>query len=169
MALVLAPDSIVAEGAHWTLAVNHNQNLLGKIILVARRPVESVTELDNDEWCDLLHQVRRVCAALDELFQPDRYNHAFLMNLDAQVHLHVVPRYREQRIWDGEVFSDPHFGALFGPSSESSKGVTSHTWPTRSGTRCPETDPLSLAEVVGQRRPAGRRSAVRTSRSTSCG
>ncbi len=36
------------------------------------------------------------------------------MNVDAQVHLHVVPRYREARTWNGHTLTDPHFGQLFG-------------------------------------------------------
>jgi diadenosine tetraphosphate (Ap4A) HIT family hydrolase len=56
----------------------------------------------------------RVTKALDALFQPDQYNFAFLMNADAQVHLHVVPRYRSGRGWCGQMFTDPHFGELYG-------------------------------------------------------
>jgi diadenosine tetraphosphate (Ap4A) HIT family hydrolase len=48
------------------------------------------------------------------LFAPDLYNHAFLMNEDRQVHLHVVPRYKSERSWSGETFTDQHWGALFG-------------------------------------------------------
>lgn len=43
-------------------------------------------------WGDLRDGVPH-SAAIDGLFAPDLYNHAFLMNEDRQVHLHVVPRY----------------------------------------------------------------------------
>ena len=36
------------------------------------------------------------------------------MNLDAHVHLHVVPRYASAREWRGETYTDPHHGSLFG-------------------------------------------------------
>jgi len=111
--ITLLPESIVEETAHWTLAVNRNQNLLGKLMLVARRPVTSVVELQADEWLELRHEMGRARAALDALFQPDHYNHAFLMNIDAEVRLHIVPRYRADREWSGAVFSDPHYGVLF--------------------------------------------------------
>jgi diadenosine tetraphosphate (Ap4A) HIT family hydrolase len=114
VALVLGPETLVTAGPLWTVAVNRNQNLLGKTVLVANRPVESVTALRPDEWADLHRQIARVTVALDELFEPDQYNHAFLMNADAHVHMHVVPRYRAERSWGGQVFSDPHFGSLFG-------------------------------------------------------
>jgi diadenosine tetraphosphate (Ap4A) HIT family hydrolase len=112
--LVLAPETPVTACPLWIVAVNRNQNLLGKTVLVVNRPVESVTALRPDEWADLHRQIARVTVALDELFAPDQYNHAFLMNADAHVHMHVVPRYRAVRSWGGQVFSDSHFGSLFG-------------------------------------------------------
>lgn len=115
MSIRLLPESVIDEAPSWTVVINRNQNLLGKVMLVARRPVTSVVALRDDEWLELHHEIERVCAALDALFQPDQYNHAFLMNIDAEVHLHVVPRYRQAREWRGEVFFDPHFGGLFGP------------------------------------------------------
>jgi diadenosine tetraphosphate (Ap4A) HIT family hydrolase len=114
MPIELLPESVISDGRFWTAAVNRNQNLLGKVLLVARREVHAVTDLDRDEWTDLHDEVRWICAALDALFQPDQYNHAFLMNIDSQVHLHVVPRYRSPRQWDGKTFDDPHVGELFG-------------------------------------------------------
>jgi diadenosine tetraphosphate (Ap4A) HIT family hydrolase len=118
MSLTLTPASIVSVGGLWTAAVNRNQNLLGKTMLVCRRPVVTVAALSADEWQDLHRQIGRLTGALDALFRPDQYNHAFLMNVDAQVHLHVVPRYRQARVWQGRTFTDPHFGTLFGTEQE---------------------------------------------------
>ncbi len=41
-------------------------------------------------------------------------NYAFLMNQDAQVHLHVVPRYSNSRLWGARTFTDAHWGESFG-------------------------------------------------------
>jgi diadenosine tetraphosphate (Ap4A) HIT family hydrolase len=114
VALSVAPETLIDAGPSWTLAVNRNQNLVGKTMAVANRHVESVTALEPDEWLDLHHQMSRVKTALDDLFHPDQYNYAFLMNADAQVHLHIVPRYRAERTWRGQTFADPHFGELYG-------------------------------------------------------
>jgi diadenosine tetraphosphate (Ap4A) HIT family hydrolase len=111
----LQPETIVEVGATWTIAVNVNQNLLGKTMLILNRRSDSVTDLTQEEWTDLHTQVRRLRVALDALFEPDQYNYAFLMNLDPQVHLHVVPRYRGIRRWGGLEFDDPHWGEVFGP------------------------------------------------------
>lgn len=105
---------VVERGALWTLALNRNQNLLGKSVLVLNRHRERVPDLTAEEWADLHPYAARATAALDGLFAPDAYNFAFLMNLDAHVHLHVVPRYASPREWRGEAYGDPHYGSLFG-------------------------------------------------------
>ncbi len=105
---------MVERGKLWTFAVNRNQNLLGKSVLVLNRHCERVSDLTAEEWADLHRHIARVTAALDDLFAPDGYNFAFLMNLDAHVHLHAVPRYASLREWRGETYSDPYYGSLFG-------------------------------------------------------
>jgi len=105
---------VVERGEIWTLAINRNQNLLGKSMLVLNHHREHVSELTPEEWAALHPYVTRVTAALDGLFAPDRYNLAFLMNLDVHVHLHVVPQNASPREWRGETYVDTHFGSLFG-------------------------------------------------------
>ena len=43
------PETIVEDGATWIVAVNTNQNLLGKTMLVLRRPCTSVVDLEDHE------------------------------------------------------------------------------------------------------------------------
>jgi diadenosine tetraphosphate (Ap4A) HIT family hydrolase len=99
--------------------VNRNQNLLGKCMVVLRRPCTAVTDLSADEWGALRDELRRLVPALDRLFRPDQVNHAFLMNEEAQVHLHVVPRYAGPREWRGRSFTDEHWGRVFGTEQRS--------------------------------------------------
>ena len=110
----LNPATIITEDELWTVAVNSNQNLLGKSMLVLRRPCSSVAQLADSEWMGAHVWIGRVCAAVDALFRPDLYNHCFLMNMDRQVHLHVIPRYASERHWEGQLFRDTHWGTLFG-------------------------------------------------------
>jgi len=86
-------------------------------MIVLNRQDTDVSRITTDEWIELRLQIIRVKGALDSLFKPDHYNYAFLMNQDAQVHLHVIPRYRGQREWNGELFEDPYFGSMARPES----------------------------------------------------
>jgi diadenosine tetraphosphate (Ap4A) HIT family hydrolase len=107
--VTLAPETIIERGDLWTVALNRNQNLLGKVMLVLNRPLEQVILLREDEWADLHRQMRRFTLALTAAFQPDHFNYAFLQNQDRQVHLHVIPRYAASRTIAGETFADPDY------------------------------------------------------------
>ena len=113
---------VVERGELWTLALNRNQDLPGKSILVLNRHCERVSDVATEEWASLHPYAKRVTSALDTLFAPDLYNLAFLLNFDAHVHLHVVPRYASPVEWRGETYTDEHYGSLFGkeqlPASE---------------------------------------------------
>ena len=114
MRLTLSPETVVQERPAWTIAVNRNQDLLGKTMLVLQRTCEAVHEINEEEWKLLRVEIRRLVPAIKRLFQPDQFNFAFLMNLDAQVHLHVVPRYVSPRRWHGREFTDANWGRAFG-------------------------------------------------------
>jgi diadenosine tetraphosphate (Ap4A) HIT family hydrolase len=112
--LVLAPETVIHRGAVWTMAVNRNQNLLGKTMIVLERPCSAVIDLQPSEWAGLHAELRLLIPALTRRFAPDQFNISFLMNEDAQVHLHVLPRYRSERTWRGQVFADPDWGSAVG-------------------------------------------------------
>lgn len=115
MTLSLLPESVIEARPSWTLAVNRNQDLLGKTMLVLRRRCTSVIDIAPDEWALLRDELRRLVPAIARLFRPDQFNFAFLMNVDSQVHLHVVPRYASSRRWHDWTFTDQHWGEAFGP------------------------------------------------------
>ncbi len=108
------PETVIEEREHWTLAVNRNQDLLGKTMVVLRRPCVEVVGIDRLEWSSLMNELQRLVPTLTTLFAPDQFNFAFLMNMDAQVHMHVVPRYSSVRQWRGHQFDDQHWGSAFG-------------------------------------------------------
>jgi hypothetical protein len=55
---------------------------------------------------DLHTHLQRTHRALDQLLNPDTYDHAFHMSRSHQVYMEVVPRYRTARHWLGETFED---------------------------------------------------------------
>lgn len=100
---------VLARSQYWRLILNHNQNLLGKCFLVARRHVEPVPALTDDEWHDLHGQIGITTGALQQAFQPDHFNYVFLQNQDRHAHLHIIPRYASARTFAGIEFEDPGY------------------------------------------------------------
>ena len=116
--LQLIPETVIEERQLWTLAVNRNQHLLGRSMIVLRRDCTAVVDVEDHEWVNLKHELRRLVGAVTALFSPDQLNYAFLMNVDAQVHLHVIPWYASARRWRGLVFEDVHWGSAFGDEQQ---------------------------------------------------
>lgn len=83
-------------------------------MIVIRRDCTAVVDVQDDEWANLRHELRRLVGALTALFNPVQLNYAFRMNVDAQVHLHVIPRYATACHWRGLVFADVHWRSAFG-------------------------------------------------------
>jgi diadenosine tetraphosphate (Ap4A) HIT family hydrolase len=111
------PRDLVGAWEHWHVVVNHNQNYLGKVMLVLRRHATDVTALTIDEQAELWRLLGDVKTALLGAFQPDHFNYAFLMNQDAHVHMHIIPRYAQSRVFAGMAFTDGRLGEHYDLSS----------------------------------------------------
>ena len=109
---------IVRESTHWRIAINRNQNLLGKLFIALRRHEESVVELTPDEWAELHDDLRWAIDRLQRAFRPDHFNCAFLQNQDRHAHLHVIPRYASVRTFSGREFADPDWPDHYRPGVE---------------------------------------------------
>ena len=112
MALTHEPDPtrMIAESERWAICLNSDQTLLGRCYLLLKRPETEVTALSDAELSELWAVVRKVKQVLGELWAPTHYNYAFLMNVDPQVHFHVIPRYNERIEFAGGTFTDGAFG-----------------------------------------------------------
>ena len=109
---------LVGSWEHWHVVVNHNQNYLGKVMLVLRRHATDVTALTPAEQAGLWNLLGEVKTALIGAFHPDHFNYAFLMNLDAHVHLHIIPRYARPRVFAGMTFNDGRLGEHYDLGSQ---------------------------------------------------
>ena len=90
----------------WRVVVNLNQNKLGKLMVCLVRHDEDICALTDAELLELWNVIRKTRVIIDSLFRPDHYNYSFLMNLDAHVHLHIIPRYETPRVFEGADFHD---------------------------------------------------------------
>lgn len=104
---------LIFDGKRWAVVLNADQGLLGRCFCLLKRPETDLTALDEDETTELWHLLRRTRAALAQVFAPDHFNFSALMNQDPQVHFHVVPRYKTDRLFEGVTFTDPSFGGHY--------------------------------------------------------
>jgi len=100
------PRSLVAETASWLVLVRPSQPTLGSLVLVCKEPAQAFSELSVEAFADLAQVTRGAERALGELVRYGRINYLMLMMVDRDVHFHVIPRYADERSFEGLSFPD---------------------------------------------------------------
>ena len=121
---------IIKEYKHWTLLLHDNQRYLGRayVWLVREGGMQRFSEITDEENTELRMVMREYENALKPLWNPDFMNYAWLANHinehGVHGHLHLIPRYKNQRTFAGIEFVDGKWGQnhslgdLFKPSPE---------------------------------------------------
>lgn len=100
------------EYTYWLLTVSFRQTTLGSYIILAKRPVEKISELLDEELIELRHvmaEIEQVLSAAND-FKPDRFNYLQLGNSLHQLHFHGIPRYSTPRNFAGKEWIDSKYG-----------------------------------------------------------
>lgn len=115
MALTHEPDPrfLIAQSERWAVVLNTDQTLLGRCFLLLRRPETDITALTDAELIEMRAVTSKTKSVLKSLWDPDHFNYAFLMNVDPQVHFHVIPRYEARREFTGGTYVDSSFGGHY--------------------------------------------------------
>lgn len=106
----------IKEYKLWTLYLNEYQCYLGRVFLVANRKDADdfieMTQAEREEFFSIAKEVNR---ALKKLFEPDLMNYASLGNVFRHLHVHIIPRYEKERIFNGTTFKDKRWGSNYAP------------------------------------------------------
>jgi diadenosine tetraphosphate (Ap4A) HIT family hydrolase len=106
----------IRQFKYWTLMVHPNQSYLGRAICYLNTYKESLVELTQEEYLELLEIIRKYQTALTKLWRPDGWNYAQLGNVVPHLHVHFIPRYKEPRTWEGITFVDERWGKHYAPA-----------------------------------------------------
>lgn len=75
------------------------------LILVPRRPSASeLTDLNDADAAALTGEIRLAAKVIQSLARPDKVNVAALGNVVAQLHVHVIARFRSDPAWPNPVW-----------------------------------------------------------------
>jgi diadenosine tetraphosphate (Ap4A) HIT family hydrolase len=109
--------SILKEYEYWTLLLYDTPTpFLGRAVIWLAREgdMQRFSSLFPPELAELQQILTEYERALDALLQPDHLNYMWLGNLfhehGGHGHLHVLPRYKEPREFDGVRFIDANYG-----------------------------------------------------------
>ena len=105
------------ESGSWYVFLSDEQDYIGRCILVLKRHCNSMSELTDDEWNELLNLVRKVETCLKDVLGAVLCNWSCLMNdfykdaePDPHLHIHVRPRYDKPVKLNGNTYADSEFG-----------------------------------------------------------
>jgi len=100
------------EYQYWDIQLHSNQCHLGRCVLWYKQ--DGVVDLFDaspearEELWKIADHLKRV---LTKLFQPDLFNYSALSNVTNHLHIHVIPRYKDERIFENHTFTDVKFGS----------------------------------------------------------
>lgn len=94
----------------WNLGVCPNQHTLGTLVVVSKVHKELFPEITTEELLELHDIIRTSYGILEKAFYPDWFNIQQNGNWERHLHFQIIPRYREERIFEGRTFIDQSFG-----------------------------------------------------------
>ena len=101
----LAADTIPVGDLALSSVLLLNDARFPWLVLVPRRAGASeITDLSDADSAALIQEVRVATRVLQDLAKPDKINVGALGNVVAQLHVHVVARFRSDPAWPGPVW-----------------------------------------------------------------
>jgi diadenosine tetraphosphate (Ap4A) HIT family hydrolase len=118
----LAADTVpVAALALCEVRLLDDRRFPWAVLVPARPGAVEIVDLDPADRARLIEEIAQVSAAMREAFAPDKLNVGALGNVVAQLHVHVVARYRTDAAWPGPVWGtgrEPYDDAPRAPAVE---------------------------------------------------
>lgn len=99
-------EFLIKRFNYWSISLRPIQTTLGSLIISLNRKCPKLSELTTKEASEMKEVFQYIEKILMEKFSPEKINYLALMMVDHQVHFHVIPRYKEERIMGGKVFVD---------------------------------------------------------------
>lgn len=106
---------MIGDFTHWAVYLHRNQYYLGRSYIWLKRDVIDLMDTSVTEYLELMIVANRLKQALNLLWAPDQYNWAALGNCTPHCHVHLIPRYREPREFNGVLFTDHRWGQNYVP------------------------------------------------------
>lgn len=102
---------------YWDVYLHENQGYLGRVFVQLRedKGAEDFLAIEGEVREEFFQIGQEVKKALKALFKPDKMNYAALSNVSPKIHVHLVPRYKEERQFGGVIFKDVRWGNNYAP------------------------------------------------------
>ena len=89
----------------------HEQSKYGRCILGCKKHVNDISELSDEERNQFFADLNLVCKAVDQCYHPGKINFGSYYDTGRHLHIHIVPKYKEQEEWGTTFTMNP--GKIF--------------------------------------------------------
>ena len=102
---------IIKKYKYWRVSVFENQEYLGRcVIWCERADACDLADATAEELLEFSKIIKELKTAIYKSFTFDWINYSFLGNEIKHLHCLVVPRYKNEREFNGQIFKDPRWG-----------------------------------------------------------
>ncbi len=78
----------------------------GYIRIITQKHIKEFSELSDEEAINLILTVKKIEKVLIDELNPDKVNIASLGNMVPHLHIHIIPRFKNDPWWPGAVFCE---------------------------------------------------------------
>ena len=100
----------IKEYKYWNFGIGSYQHTLGSSVIVLKQHKELFSELTEEEILELRKIIQDAQRILDAEFKPDWYNVQQNGNWEPHLHVHVIPRYKDKKLFENREFVDKSYG-----------------------------------------------------------
>lgn len=101
----------VKEYTYWVVRVHPNQQYLGRCVIWCKRnDATDLVDATTEELLEFSEIIKELKVAIEKSFGSNWMNYSFLGNGDRHLHCHMVPRYKDEREFNDQIFKDPRWG-----------------------------------------------------------
>ena len=90
-----------------TVYLFKEQSHPGRCIVASKYHVSEMLELSTEERNAFIADVNTVAAAIHKVCSPDKLNYGMYGDTGHHLHMHLVPKYRDEFEWGGTFAMDP--------------------------------------------------------------
>ncbi|MBT2655045.1 HIT family protein [Bacillus sp. ISL-18] len=90
-----------------TLFLFKEQTYTGRCNVVYKDHVKELFELDPEELAAFMNDVKRVAAAVDKAYHPNKINYGAYGDTLHHLHMHIVPKYENKENWGSTFEMNP--------------------------------------------------------------
>ena len=84
----------------------------GRCIVASKHHVSEMLEISKEERAAFLEDCVTVSEAIHKVFNPDKVNYGMYGDTGHHLHMHLVPKYKDEFEWGGTFAMDPNLKKL---------------------------------------------------------